>query len=63
MAVGRITVTRTNVSCSEAGSSGCKSIAMEMFWNGGNKKVLQGNNESGQDVSPASVTGGLRGFV
>lgn len=60
--VGRVTVTRINVCCSEAGNLGCKSIAMEMFWNRGNKKFLQGDNEPVQDISPASVSGGLRGF-
>lgn len=40
LGVGRITVTRKNVCCSETGSSDGKSIAMEMFWNRGNKKFL-----------------------
>lgn len=59
---GRVTLSRINVCCSEAGSSGCKSIAMEMFWNRGNKKFLQGDNEPVQDILPASVSGRLRGF-
>lgn len=63
MGAGRVTVTRINVCCPESGSAGCKGIAMDMFWNRGNKKFLQGDNEPVQYASPASVSGGLRGFV
>jgi len=60
---GRVAVTRMNVCCAEAGSFGCKSIAMEAFWNRGSKKFLQGDSEAVWDVSPASMSGGLRGFA
>lgn len=62
MGEGRITVTRINVCCSEAGSSGYKSIAMEIFWSRGNKKFLRGYSEPVQDASPASVSGRLSRF-
>lgn len=49
--------------CPEAGSCGCKSIAMDMFWNRRNTKFLQGDDEPAQDTAPASVSAGLRGLV
>lgn len=61
MGEGRITVTRINVCCSEAGSLGYKSIAMEIFWSRGNK-VSAGYSEPVQDALPASVSGRLSGF-
>lgn len=58
---GRVTVARIKVFCSETGHSGCKNIAMEMFCNRGNKKLLQGDNEPVQDISPAGASCGAKG--
>lgn len=34
MSAGRIIVSGINTCCSKDGSSGCKNISMEIFWNG-----------------------------